>query len=78
VRRPFESVAQDLRFAARQLRRRPAFSAVALLVIAAGIGVNAATLSFLSAVYARTLPVRDAGRLAAIHSVDGAPDARRG
>ena len=68
--RRLDAAAQDLRFAARQLRRRPAFTAIALLVIAAGIGVNAATLSFLSAVYARTLPVPEAGRLVAIHGVD--------
>ncbi|HET9315264.1 MAG TPA: ADOP family duplicated permease [Vicinamibacteria bacterium] len=68
--RRLDAAVQDVRFGARQLRRRPSFTGVALLVIAAGIGVNAATLSFLSAVYARTLPVPDAGRLVAIHGID--------
>jgi len=65
-----ESVVQDLRFALRQVRRSPGFAVVALAAIAIGIGANSTIFSFLSAIYLRTLPVRDAQRLVAVHAID--------
>ena len=45
------SILQDLRFAARQLRRAPGFAAVACLSLAAGIGLNAVVFGVIDTVF---------------------------
>ncbi|MGH7472079.1 MAG: ABC transporter permease [Longimicrobiales bacterium] len=47
----------------RTLRAAPAFTAVALLSIAIGIGANTTVFSFVNAVFFAPLPFRDADRL---------------
>src|ERR1700682_1664588 len=59
-------VFQDLRFALRILTRSPAFTSVALIVLALGIGANTAIFSMVDAILLRPLPYPDPGRLVAI------------
>ncbi len=58
-----DELAQDLRFGLRQLRRSPGFTAVAVLTLALGIGVNAAIFSLLDKAFFRPLPYPHAARL---------------
>jgi predicted permease len=61
-----EDLAKDLRYALRTLGRNPGFSVVAVLLLALGIGANAAIFSLIDAVMLRTLPVKEPGRLVQI------------
>jgi putative ABC transport system permease protein len=48
----------DLKYAARSLRRTPAFTAAVITTLALGIGANSALFSILDALLLRSLPVR--------------------
>ena len=58
-----ETIWQDLRYACRGFQRNPAFTAVAIITLALGIGANTAIFSLIDAVMLRSLPVRAPSQL---------------
>jgi putative ABC transport system permease protein len=56
-------VVPDIRYAARQLARRPAYAAVATATLALGIGANSAIFSVVNGVLLRPLPFPDQKRV---------------
>jgi predicted permease len=68
--RSLEQLVQDVRFGARLLLRSPAFSTVAVLSLAVGIGANTAVFSLIDAVVLRPLPVERPGELYLIEAVE--------
>ena len=62
-----QSILQDLRFAARNLRRSPMFTAVAILSLAFGIGVNAAIFTLVDGILLEKLQVPDPQRIVQVH-----------
>ena len=64
--RLLEQVARELRHATRVLLRTPAFSAIAFVTLALGIGATAAIYSVLDGIVLRPLPYRNADRLVSI------------
>jgi predicted permease len=63
--------AQDLRFTLRTLRRDRAFTLVAVLILALGIGANIAVFSVVDTILLRPLPFQDANRLAWVAGNNG-------
>ena len=61
-----ESLAADLRFALRRLRKSPGFAATVIATLAIGIGANTAVFSVLNSVLLRPLPFPDPDRLVAM------------
>jgi putative ABC transport system permease protein len=58
-----DEIAQDARYALRSLRRTPAFTAVAVITLALGVGANTAVFTVVDRVLLRPLPFRDPGAL---------------
>src|SRR5881409_3017968 len=61
----------NLRLALRQLIKNPAFSAVAIITLALGIGANTAIFSIVNAVLLRPLPYPDAERIMVLNESSG-------
>src|SRR5438105_15756711 len=60
-----------LRLAVRQLIKNPAFSAVAIVTLALGIGANTAIFSIVNAVLLQPLPYPDADRILVLNESSG-------
>lgn len=77
MRRWFDESIEDVRFAGRTLARSPAFTAVAALTLALGIGVNTAIFMAVARALVQPLPYDDSGRLVVLYGASSrAPDAR--
>ncbi|HSA54877.1 MAG TPA: ABC transporter permease [Gemmatimonadaceae bacterium] len=64
----WEDLRLDVRFAARQLRRAPAFAVVAVLTLALGIGATTAIMSAVRGILLQPLPLRDPDALVRLYS----------
>ncbi len=64
-------ILDELRYALRNLRKSPVFTAVAVASLALGIGANTAIFSLLDQVLLRALPVKNPGELVKVYVGDG-------
>ena len=62
----FTGLWTDLRYAFRQLRKNPGFTATAIFVLALGIAASVAIFAFVDAALIKPLPYRDPSRLVAL------------
>ncbi|MGC2620743.1 MAG: ABC transporter permease [Acidobacteriaceae bacterium] len=62
-----ETVAQDVRFALRQMKRNPGFAVTAMLVLTLGIGASTAIFGFVDAALIRPLPYAQPSQLVVLY-----------
>ncbi|MBA2241431.1 MAG: hypothetical protein H0W04_00855, partial [Chthoniobacterales bacterium] len=58
----------DFRFALRQMRKTPGFTALAVLTLALGIGLNTAIFSLINDLFLRGLPFQQPARVLHVYS----------
>src|ERR1041384_2553113 len=73
-----ETLGQDLRYSARQLRKNPGFTTVAVLTLAICIGANLAIFAVVDAILIRSLPLPKADRLLVVPNAYPGAGIKRG
>src|ERR1044071_1486106 len=68
----------DFRFALRQILKSPAFSALAILTLAVGIGMNTAIFSLINQLFLRGLPFEDPARVIHVYQQDKSRNIEQG
>ena len=61
-----DDLSRDIQYTARSLRRGPGFAALAVLIMALGVGANTAVFSVVNAVLLKPLSYRDPDRIVAL------------
>src|SRR5213594_2417691 len=64
----------DIRFAFRKLRQSPAFTSIAVITLALGIGLNTAIFSLINDLFLRGLPFKEPSRVLHLYAGDKARD----
>src|ERR1044072_7928697 len=65
-----ETLIKDLRYGIRSLRKRPGFTAIAVLTLSLGIGASTAIFSVVDGVLLRSLPYPDAAQIVQLREVN--------
>src|SRR6266404_444162 len=65
-----DEMIQDLRFGARMLLKKPAFTIIAVLSLALGTGANTAIFSFINALLLRPLPIERPSELVSLNNAE--------
>jgi len=67
-----DTIVQDLRYGIRQSVKNPGFTAISIITLALGIGINATMFSMVSAILLRRPPGQDPDRVAVVTGIDPA------